>query len=342
MTRLRILTGKHAGACLDWSQDVLTVGSDEDLDVYVGDWNSSTIELRCDDAGQFEARWPQQAGDAAAGYEADGAFMRCRLEAWVPVSIGGVVLCIGPSDKAWPEDVELLRRHFAPTPQRDEAPARRKRPALLFVAAATGIAVIASTAVIANGRMADKAALPARMPLAQASGSIAMLKSTLGARYSTALDITQQGPAFVVRGVVDTRADLEEVNRLLDTMPARMPLTRRYAAAPAVMELVNESMPGAGLSVERTGQRRFEITGRASDLANAEHAIALLSGDLKELGVELLMSAQGPAGVPPTAISGTLIDRNGMSFARMRNGVKHIVMADPANANSLQLQGNTP
>ena len=360
MTRLRVLSGAHAGANLHWIHQVLKVGQSEDLDVYIGDWNAPTVELHRDAAGRCEARWLQQDGaEPVAGAERDGAWLRCPLQPWVPFRFGTVVLCIGPADQSWPDDVDLLQRLFAPTPPAslaavggdgDNTAAARKRPAVMIIITIAGLALAASAAMVPADRTQPAQALKA----GNAAPTPQVLNAALGPRLAAMLSLSAQGPGFLVQGVVDTHADLAEVGRLLDRLPVSMQVARRYIAAPDVVDMVLASVPGTALTVERTAPRRFEVTGRTADLIGTQGSIERLGSDLQAVGVELV-AAVTDSSKPRTSgagISGMLIDPLGLSFSRTRDGVKHIVvqasasrapqLADvPANAQA-NLPGTSP
>lgn len=334
MTRLRVLSGAHAGANLHWIHQVLKVGQSEDLDVYIGDWNAPTVELHRDAAGRCEARWLQHEGaELVPGAQRDGAWLRCPLSPWVPLRFGAVVLCIGPADEPWPDDVDLLQRLFAPQPavilaveggNGGDVRAARKRPAVMIITTIAGLALTASAVMVPSER--TQSALSSSV--GNAAPTPQLLKVALGPRLAAMLSLSAQGSGFLVQGVVDTHADSAEVGRLLDRLPASVQVARRYTAAPDVVDMVLASVPGKALSVERTAPRRFEVTGRTADLIGTQGSIDRLSSDLQAVGVELV-AAMTDSAKPSTSgagISGMLIDPQGLSFSRTRDGAKHIVM----------------
>lgn len=336
MTRLRVLSGAHAGANLHWVHQVLKVGQSEDLDVYIGDWNAPTVELHRDADGRCEARWlPQDGSEPMLGAQRDGDWLRYPLAPWVPLRFGAVVLCIGPSDEAWPDDVDLLQRLFAPTPAPSrtvdggEAGAARKRPAVMIIAVIAGLGLAASAAMRpADEQLPGGLLTSATQTVAASVPTLQVLKAALGPRLANGLSLTAQGAGFQVQGVVDTRADLAEVSRVLDRLPASIQVARRYTAAPDVVDMVMASVPGAALTVERTAPRRFEVSGRTADLSGTQGLIERLGSDLQTVGVELVAAVTDSSkpGTSGAGISGMLIDPQGVSFSRTRDGVKHIVV----------------
>jgi type III secretion protein D len=334
-TRLRVLSGEHAGADLRWLGQTLRIGGSEDLDVYIGDWSAPTIELHRDAAGGCQARWlAQEATEQMPAATRDGDWYGCLLQPWVPLRFGAVVLCIGPADEAWPDDVDLLQRHFSPpfegVPEVENLgpPAARRWAAVVSIATFVVLALAASAVMLPAGRTqpAPQGAVAPAVPALQE------LRDALGPRLAGTLGLTAQGPGFLVQGVVDTRADLAEVGRLLDRLPASMQVARHYTAAPDVVDMVKAVMPGADVSVERTAPRRFEVKGRGTDLVAVQGLIERLGRDLQAVGVELVAAAADPAkpSATPTSVSGMLIDSGGVSFSRTRDGAKHIVVQSGA------------
>ena len=188
----------------------------------------------------------------------------------------------------------------------------------------TGLALVASAAMVPAGR--------AQHATAQVAGpsvpALQVVAAALGPRLAAMLSLTAQGTGFQVQGVVNTRADLAEVNLRLDNLPGTMHVARRYTAAPDVVDMVMASVPGTALSVERTGQRRFTVSGHPPDVASTRALIEQLGGDLQTLGIELdtaLTDAPKP-NASMAGVSGMLIDPQGVSFSRTRDGVKHLVV----------------
>ena len=90
MTKLRVLSGRHAGSFIDWDSSVQaapTLGANDDFDIYIGDWAFEPIELV--DAGEAGciARWPTS-GEASAGIggaRREGEHWHLTLAPWAPV-----------------------------------------------------------------------------------------------------------------------------------------------------------------------------------------------------------------------------------------------------------------
>ena len=357
MNKVRVLTGSHAGVFIDWTRPLMKMGASEDDDIYIGDWNVQPIQLLQDADGLCEAQWPHADGDPLAEGESLDDGMRSRvLQAWVPVRFGAIILCIGPADEAWPNDADLLQRLFAPpvvAPVQEQTIVRRKRSpvimacftliALASSAAVVGInrdaglsqpaatpAVLAeSVAIAASAASAPAAVAAAPAVQVESEGSAALLRKALDDPRWRDLDVLDEQDTLVVRGVLASREDVAEVHRTLDGLRTSKPISRQLLDVVSVESLVRESIPGAGLSVRRLALRRFEVAGSAKNPAGTERAITRLSSDLEYLGVTVV-SAVEPSSMASARVSGTFFDAAGASFARTRDGVKHIVAASLA------------
>jgi type III secretion protein D len=379
MTRLRVLSGRHAGVSIDWISPRLVVGANEDLDVFIGDWNAQQIELRHDAEGRPQARWLADADNVGVqGEQRVGADLVCTLEPWVPVRFGAVILCIGPADGEWPDDAELLRRCFAPPPPAEAVgpAAARKRPPVrrrVMIAAAACCTIAAAPSAMQRSTPAPVAAAPvaaawvaapasAVAPVAPAASAavaaapavpasaarsapsradaLARLQRIVSTPAVGGLAVEHGGERVIVRGVLPSRTAVDQLNRQLDALTVDLPLSRRFVAAQDIVDRLYESMPDNGLSVRHLEHHRFEVTGRVADPARAGAAIRQVAADLAEFGAEIGTALQPlHDALPP--MSGLLIDSQGTSFLRTRDGVKHIVVAGAPRGGPAPSTGST-
>ena len=298
----------------------MQVGASEDYDIFIGDWNAQTINLVRTPEGQCQAQWPSGDGDLAVqGARLEAGTHCCVLQPWVPVRFGTIILCIGPADTTWPDDADLLQRLFAPEPPVAAAAQRARRKFPLMAAGITLAALASSAAVIAVNHNTDR--LPSlHMP----QEPVTTLRQALADKRWPDLEVLDQRDKFVVRGVLENRQDAVEVHQRLDDMRLDKPVIRHFMDAPAIADLVHESVPDTGLDVNRIGARSFEVTGRSTHVERTQQALSRLGADLDHVGVKVVSSVE--ALVEGSArVSGTLTDRQGVSFARTRDGVKHIV-----------------
>ena len=360
MTKLRVLTGEHAGASLQLTHARMRVGPNEDLDVYIGDWNVQQIELQRDGTGRHVARW--SASDDALtldGQSPDGDGFQCVLEPWVPVRFGAVILCIGPADEAWPDDAQLLQRCFAPEPVAppDRQPERRAPFSPLLMTAMTAAVVLISSTMLSRseaiesrmpvGSEADapSAAAPAAdlQPLPVVADPVQQVREALEPGLRESLEIIAAADRVMVRGVLTSRSAVDELHRQLDRLPADLTVSRRVLSVSEIVDRLHESLPAAGLQVKHTGRSRFELSGTVDDVARATRAVQPVAADLGEFGLQIHIALQ-PRRTTVTTMSGMLIDGQGASFVRTRDGVKHIVSAaqSVASAGAVKVSPRQP
>jgi type III secretion protein D len=356
MTRLRILSGRHAGVSIDWLSHRLVVGASEDLDVFIGDWNAATIELQRDADGRPQARWAAGPGSVPVqGERPDGDDRICALEPWMPVRFGAVILCIGPADGDWPDDAELLSRCFLPpvpasSPAALGAVVRRRRAPVgrrLMIAAVACCTVAATPSSIPRSVLSSAAAVP--VSVAKAASAVVVpagaavassppvvdpmqqLRDALGEPALRGLELELRGERVVVRGVLPSRAAVDALNQMLDRRAATLTLGRRFVAAQDIVDRLNEAAPVDDLIVRHLDHERFDVSGRVVDPARVQKALEQVAVDLAEFGARIDIALQPLHDALPS-MSGLLIDSQGTSFLRTRDGVKHIVVAPTSAA----------
>jgi hypothetical protein len=102
-------------------------------------------------------------------------------------------------------------------------------------------------------------------------------------------------------------------------------LSRRFAAAPEVIDRLAEAVP-AGLLVRHVANHHFEVAGVVADVGRTTAAVDRIAADLKSFGVDVVVRVQSKGGkLPP--MSGLFVDNHGTTFLRTSDGVKHIVVA---------------
>jgi type III secretion protein D len=359
MTRLRVLSGRHAGVSIDFSSSQLVVGNSEENDVFIGDWNAQTIELGQDAQGRVIAFWT---GSVEAlpvpGQQAHPEGWSCLLQDWQPVRFGAIIVCVGPQDQEWPDDADLLQRCFARplAPAKPAAPSAwrspRVRSGLVIAAVCCALALVspwmvrgseassphntmapvqlAQAAMAASGSAAQAAnASPKRQVPSAAARTVTQLEQLLDSAALASVTPEASAQRVVVRGVLSSRSQVDLLNKLLDSTSFEVPVLRRFVSAQEVVERLYESLPKAKLAVRHVKGSSFEIDGQTADSTHLAAAIAHIAADMAEFGVTV-HSMVAPANAALPSVSGTLVDGYGTSFLRTRDGVKHIVSSGAA------------
>jgi type III secretion protein D len=100
--QFRILTGCHAGARLNLRYGISTVGSNEQADVQISDWEGETMFLEFCSDGTVTMTPPP-------GNASSPRLVQTLLD-WVPRRHGQTVFCVGPADAEWPSEVSLFEK----------------------------------------------------------------------------------------------------------------------------------------------------------------------------------------------------------------------------------------
>ena len=145
----------------------------------------------------------------------------------------------------------------------------------------------------------------------------------------------------MVRGVLSSRSAVDELHHQLNRLPADLAVSRRVMSAGEISDRLQEALRVSGLEVKQIGPTEFELSGVVEDVARTTRAVQPVAADLAEWGLHIHLALQSRKGTV-AAMSGKLIDNQGTSFMRTRDGVKHIVSAAQAAAPSGLSKGTRP
>ncbi|AXF25798.1 serine kinase [Burkholderia pyrrocinia] len=313
---LRVLTGVHAGARLQLNATRYRIGRDTDAQIRLTDWHDVPLTIETDDDGTLR-------------YRTDDDTLHGLLAAFEPVRFGSVVLCVGPADRTWPDDLALLGRllHANDAPPRDAAappvpaPARRASNARARRALACG-AVAVSMLIAAPFLRFGAESRASNVPdtrLALDATSAALRRMRLDELHASLV-----GGTLVVDGIAPDAAAATAVHRLLQRQPVRS--DARFAVASTIVENIRESLDNRDLDVRYTGDGVFAVTGSTAD---ARHALARVAEVRSDLGagvrrIDVAIDAADPAQKTPSSYDAALgID--GLRYVETPDGTKHFV-----------------
>ncbi len=336
MKRIRFLTGKHAGACLDLAHGNHSIGQSDDNDISITDWTFAPLDISVGDDGAVNASWSgSSAGESGADIDESGRVVK-RFVDFEPQAFGDIVVCVGPVDAEWPTDMVLLGTAFAPTPQRlaqwAGSELRRSR-APLFV----GIAVLALLSV----GVALFSAAPADASLrAKQRESIEQVQARLRAAVkpmgAQTVEIGIDGAGLVVTGLLEAAEQARALRATLDAQNSPYPVTHRYSTATAVAESIRSAVGVAGAEVKYAGDGVFTFTAEVSDTKAAREAIDRVAADLapavRRIDPTLETTEKDKAQVPVLS-SMTAGD---ISIVQTRDGQKHLVVTAPESTVSVR------
>lgn len=321
MKRLRILTGKHAGASLDLRPGQHSTGTDHAHDITITDWRFAPLHLVVAEDDQVSARWSESDG-AGEHFE-----RQHRFTDFEPRAFGDIVVCLGPVDAEWPTDIQLLDAIFRPTPGRMArwAGARlRARTSVLLGGLLMACAI--GTLGLMTAQQADRPA--EKESLASLSQRVQQALARTGA---PGLKVQPDAAGrLVVVGLVNSTEQARAVGAALQGVAGPVAVVPRVTVAAEVAETIRSSVGLAGAQVKHLGEGRFAFTGETQDPGSVRQAIDRVRADLGDvvshIDVTLEQADQRPANVP--VLSSMKDDE--VSVVQTRDGVKHLVVTEPA------------
>ncbi|WP_206956895.1 secretion protein [Trinickia acidisoli] len=333
MKILRILTGIHAGASLELTHGLHRIGSDEEADVCLTDWQGPDATLDVDAADVVRitrdlAGNKEGAGDPVDNEEAGSVL----LVDFVPMQFDDLVLCIGPNDVAWPADVDLLSTLLASPVKSQLASFRRQQQRRHQLIAVAGCAVLGSL-IVAGTLVGTTQLSRAAFPPSADERTVRVAQALVDAHVS-GLHAQALGNTVVVTGMVATPSDDSAVRALLQRV-APNGVERRYDVAQDDARSLQDSLGIVGTHVSYGGDGRFLITGTVADMDGLRAAVARVRGDLDSNVKMLVIQAQQASSPVPEAPAtySEMVATDDVRYAETPDGVKHIFAIDiPASS----------
>jgi type III secretion protein D len=323
MKKLRILTGRHAGANLDLTPGNHSIGNHDNNDICITDWTEEPLQICVAPEGVVV--------QPASGESAGG-------QPWLEFNtrtFGAVALCVGPVQGAWPADIELLAEAFPPTPKRIASWAGAKLR--LYSFAAVVAVTLAAAMVLTAVTLADVGASPHPQQIQEmphtAQRRLSQLLEVNGFR---AVQIVRSGEELVVEGWVGGPAEAAALRALLREAKSSVPWQARLTVASEVADSLRSGTGFADAQVRHVGNGVFHLSAKVPDINAAQQAVARVAADLgavvKRVDAELTQIEQAKPSVPVLA---SFRDEE-LSIVQTRDGTKHLVIApQPQQAASL-------
>lgn len=349
MKRLRILTGRHVGACLDLEPGRHTLGRGADCDVLISDWPGEDMCVTVGDDGAVSmlacgsgaaASSPDDSAPSEAGAPfAGSAHEPIALLDFEPHTFGEVVLCVGSVEGPWPANLELLgdalqtgvalRRRLA----RVVAAQLRRAPvrALLGSVALGGLALALTPLLPSQSSLATPHAKPS---LAQVQ--LQLLRALEGAGApALSVQAHQDAQTLEIAGLLDTTDKVGPLRAAINGVASPYPVIQRYSAADTLANDIHSAVGLAGAEVQHRGDGVFVFKAEVKDLAAARAAIDRVARDLSPLvkGIEQRLVLLETAKTELPILSAMTVGR--VSVIQTRDGNKHIVMGAPEPALSV-------
>lgn len=326
-TRLRILNGTHAGACIDLHEGEQTIGRDPEHDIHIADWNESPLCLCCGADGVVTLRWPvQPPSTRAAASRATGA-----MAAFHPEGFGDIVLCIGPADDVWPTDMELLARAFQPKRARvrEWVGAHARRVAALGVSAA----MVLVAAVWFGVGLVQTPSVASAPPLS-VERVASDLRASLARAGQSAIEVHAAAVGLEISGLVESREDARAIRQLLSALPGEVATAARFAVAQELTETLRTSIGIPGAKVRHLGHGVFSVEAEVDNVVVARAAIDRVVADLaphvKRVEFADTGAIQRLNGQPVTAA----YSDGYTSIVQTRDGAIHLAVTSPEHSAS--------
>ncbi len=328
MTRLRVLSGKHAGACIELNQQQYTLGASDDFDIYIGDWDAQNIQLHVSSEGFVKALWSAnsnplvQIADSVLQNDEYGL----QFEPLAPVRFGSVIICVGSSTEAWPSDADILQSLYLPKPAVADEPKRDSPPKLRTVlrkyVVAMTVAFMSVAGAITLG--SSLTASPRRVRVEPKTPLIDRVKEAVIFAGASHLAVEQDGSLVIVDGVLETRERVSKVNQKLEALGASSQISRRYRSIEDIADMIRESLSSYPLQVTHAGGKSFAVEGQVPDPAKVKAVLDGIQGDLAAHGITIVARLKG-IGRSNEGITAVLVDDLGTSYTQTRDGVKHLL-----------------
>jgi type III secretion protein D len=312
--RLRVLSGRHAGASLELLAGEHSIGADHDNDITITDWTAPTLVMRVPALGDLD-------GAVDEAHAADD------LRDLRPARFGDIVVCIGPAEGDWPSDVELLARLFEPpsvpvAPTEPSPPPRQRRTAA-YAASGSVAALVACclVAVMVQARPQLSSQAPDRLALASQS-----VRRALNHTGAGGLQVRVDAGAICIDGLTETRAQSRAVLAAVAELPLAAELRPRFAVVEDVVESIRSSVGLAQAQITHLGGGVFTFQGESVDPESTRAAVARVAADLAPSvkRIEVAVSRTETAHKSISVLSS--FSDGDVSIVQTRDGAKHFVI----------------
>jgi len=319
LKELRVLSGTHAGASLDLTAGSHSLGASPDSDISIADWGFESLTLRVDQDATVVAQW--SAGSPHA----------LRFDDWAPVDFAGVILCLGPTGKDWPERAQLMQalRSVEAAIAPPVAARAAARPLDRRLVAWGGTSLVA---LVAAGWIATASSEPhqARVPTLRVAG--ADLQSALDHTTKNRLQVSEASGALVVDGVVDDARQAQLAMQAIDGVPHSIKVVRRFSVASEIAETIRTSVGLANAHIDYHGNGVFSFTATTPDVAATQAEINRVAVDLAPTvrRIDAVLEEPPMPHPPLPAVLSALTTEDGIDVMETRDGVKHLVLSAPS------------
>jgi type III secretion protein D len=313
MKSLRILTGHHAGAQLCLSNQQQRIGSDEEADIQISDWQHVSVILETDEVSKMTTVLEMQGPSAATAQNT----LTTMLD-FMPRRFGNVVLCVGPNDATWPNDLAMLERLMLPV-----AKVQRRFSTGLMVAGGAVTAAFAMISAIASGGVQP----PNMTKTSKAESLLVRVKAALQASGAAGLEIRQVEQGVQVEGMVADSSAASRVRASLHEFDNQHVL-QRYATATDVIRAISDAAGSVGVHVDYLGAGAFVVKGHTADLGRLRDTMQRVRIDLGTRVTRIDVTATEDS-APVHNRTAAVLAAGGMQYVEAANGTKYFSIVTP-------------
>jgi type III secretion protein D len=320
--RLRVLTGRHAGASQDLSIGTHTVGRTDDSQLFISDWSTEqaglTLEVVAHEGVPSLVWFARQDGCDPA------AQRRHALLDFQPVRFGDIVVCAGPVSGPWPSDAAILKKMFGPSSMISAA-ASRHRGLLCGLVALAGVAVL-------FGLTMQTTAAEQSSKVESPETRVASIASQIKNLGIDGITVSAEGQTIVVAGMVSDEQQGKRLQTALRALERAGELSHRYTTVAQIEQMIQGSVGEADVNVSHRGQGVFAVEGRVRSLDALKQKTNQLANDMRSniqrIDVLAVEQAAPDASKQVTAVFADDTD----PYVRTSEGVKHLGLLPTAPA----------
>ena len=324
--QIRILTGRHAGACVPLIKERYTVGNSEDSDLFISDWSDPTLIIEVDHDANVHYMFPNASAE------------KKKLLPWKAQQFGPIVLCIGPSDSPWPDVLTLLQPLLSVTqlrleqedlklqddlfdlPQLHKSKRKYWKPALasVFVAACCISLYFGINNSVDNVNSSQKLSIQTEAPGAM----LRRLHEQLVASGNPDLHVSLNDNTLSIDGIVKNYQAYETVENLLSAYPWSKKI--QILEADRIIQSTYEALGDKNIVVKNLDNGVFKITGKTITGSNIHQRVVDLKNDFPDHLVHFVDNIQDidPRQMTPKDYDAAFEDKN-IYYVETPDGTKH-------------------
>ncbi|KTF30149.1 HrpD5 family protein [Xanthomonas translucens] len=310
---IRILTGRHAGARIPLSPGRYQLGPEDNADLQLTDWTGPSLTLEID-------------ADANVRYADDTqADVAQALQPYVPVCFDAIVLCTGPSDQPWPDELQLLRDALQPRPASPPASAPAAAPLALR---RRRFAWIAAVTVLALSLTAWRYDAPRANAKSAAQTQMAQAQQAFARMGQTELRLRAVQDQVEIEGMVRSTADAQRVEHWLERHPG--PWLTHFGVAQTLIESMNESLHEPNLKIRYCGHGVYEVNGASEHPDTVAQRLEQLRHDMGPhvVRIDARLRALDPRDALPSTYD-TALSVDELHYVETPDGSKHFTDISP-------------